>query len=72
MTSLDEFAVGRTRRNGLPSFWSTLPEDVREQLVTSSVPTAVAVEWLLALGYESASFGKVDPHRREERRRRGL
>jgi hypothetical protein len=68
---LDEFAVGRERRRGRASFWSTLPEAVREQLVASDAPTAVAVEWLVAQGYP-ATFGNVDPHRRQERRRRGL
>lgn len=70
MPSLDEFAVGRERRKGRASFWSTLPAEVREQIVTSDASTAVAVEWLHDLGYEAASFGNVDPHRRQERRNR--
>lgn len=72
MTSLDEFAVGKERPKGRASFWSTLPADVAEQLVTSDASTAVAVEWLHSIGYEGATFGNVDPHRRQERRRRGL
>ena len=70
MPSLDEFAVGKERRKGRASFWSTLPPDVREQIVTSEASTAVAVEWLHDLGYEAASFGNVDPQRRQERRKR--
>lgn len=70
MPSLDEFAVGKERRKGRASFWSTLPADVREQIVTSDASTAVAVEWLHELGYEAASFGNVDPQRRQERRNR--
>lgn len=70
MPSLDEFAVGKERRKGRASFWSTLPADVREQIVTSEASTAVAVEWLHDLGYEAASFGNVDPQRRQERRKR--
>lgn len=72
MASLDEFAVGRERRKGRPSYWSTLPDEVREQLVTSSAPTAVAVEWLHSLGFDGATFANIDPQRRQERRRRGL
>jgi len=70
--SLDEFAVGKERPKGRASFWSTLPEEVREQLVASDASTAVAVEWLHELGFLSATFGNVDPQRRQERRRRGI
>jgi hypothetical protein len=70
MPSLDEFAVGKERRKGRASFWSTLPAEVREEIVASDAPTAIAVEWLHDLGFLSASFGNVDPHRRQERRNR--
>lgn len=70
MQSLDEFAVGKERRKGRASFWSTLPAEVREELVTSDAPTAIAVQWLHDLGYPSATFGNVDPQRRHERRNR--
>ena len=69
MASLDEFAVGRTRKKGRASFWSTLPEDVREQIIESEAPTEVVVEWLKSLGYPS-TFGNTDPHRRRARRER--
>ena len=72
MPSLDEFAVGKERKRGRPSFWSTLPESVREQLLVSDATTAVALEWLHELGYTAATFGNVDPQRRQERRRRGI
>ena len=70
MPSLDEFAVGKERRRGRASFWSTLPDEVREELVTSDAATAIAVQWLHEIGYPSASFGNVDPQRRQERRNR--
>ena len=70
MQSLDEFAVGKERRKGRASFWSTLPDEVREELVTSDAPTAIAVQWLHDLGFSSATFGNVDPQRRHERRNR--
>lgn len=70
MASLDEFAVGKERKKGRTSFWSTLPEELREQIIESDAPTEVCVEWLKSLGFERSSFGTVDPHRRRARRER--
>jgi hypothetical protein len=70
MPSLDEFAVGKERPKGRASFWSLLPAEVREEVVASDCSTAVAVEWLLELGFVGATFGNVDPQRRNERRKR--
>ena len=69
MPSLDEFAVGKERKRGRASFWSTLPADVREQIIESDAPTEVVVEWLKSLGYPS-TFGNTDPMRRRARRER--
>jgi len=69
MASLDEFAEGRTRRRGFVSFWSTLPEEIREQIVESDAPSEVVVQWLQSLGYP-ATFGNTDPQRRRARRER--
>lgn len=69
MASLDEFAEGRTRRRGRASFWSTLPEEIREQIVESDAPSEVVVQWLASLGF-TTSFGQIDPQRRRARRER--
>lgn len=69
MASLEEFAEGRERKKGRASFWSTLPDDVREQIVESDAPTEVVVEWLRSLGHP-ATFGNTDPMRRRARRER--
>lgn len=65
---LDRFAAGRVRRDR--SFWSTLPDDVRDECVASDAPTSVVVDWLIAKGYTGATFGKVDPFLRPARRHR--
>ncbi len=67
--SLDEFAVGKGRKKGQASFWSSLPDDVREQIVASDAPSEVCVQWLRSLGYP-ATFGNTDPMRRRARRER--
>jgi hypothetical protein len=69
MTSLDEFAVGKGRKKGQPSFWSSLPEEIREQIIESPASSEVVVEWLKSLGYPS-TFGNTDPMRRRARRER--
>ena len=70
MPSLKEFAVGNERPKGRASFWSSLPAEVREEVVASDCSTATAVEWLHELGHTGATFGNVDPQRRNERRKR--
>lgn len=69
MPSLEEFAQGHERKKGRTSFWATLPDDVREQIIESDAPTEVCVEWLKSLGFP-ASFGNTDPMRRRARRER--
>jgi hypothetical protein len=68
--SLDEFAVGKGRKKGQASFWSSLPDDVREQIVASDAPSEVCVQWLHSLGFDRATFGNTDPMRRRARRER--
>ena len=70
MTSLEEFAEGKERKKGRASFWSTLPEDVRQQIIDSDAPSEVCVEWLKSLGFDRSSFGTIDPQRRRARRER--
>jgi hypothetical protein len=69
LSSLDDFAVGKERKKGCASFWSTLPEEIREQIVESPASSEVVVEWLRSLGYPS-TFGNTDPQRRRARRER--
>lgn len=53
--SLDEFAEGNRPRTGPTSYLDKLPEDVRRQLLKSSVGHSTAVKWLHGLGYDQAT-----------------
>lgn len=66
--SLEEFAKdngGRQARR----WCDDLPDDVKAQILSSDASTAVVVRWLLSLGHDEASYGKVDTWRRSERER---
>lgn len=63
--------------NELPraSFWNSLPDDIREQLVVSTASNKRAAEWLVSIGYDGtdlpeATAQKIDTQRRKERQRR--
>ena len=56
MASLDDFAVGKERKKGCASFWSTLPEEIREQIVESPASSEVVVEWLRSLGFSQEAL----------------
>ena len=64
--SLDEFAAPAARpKTGFPSYLDALPEDVREQMVSSTAGHAVVVKWLHGLGYERATQQMVSGWRRK-------
>lgn len=62
--SLDEFAAGRRNKSGYASYIDGLPENVREQILSSSAGHSVVTEWLHGLGYERATQGIVGNWRR--------
>lgn len=66
--SLDDYAAGRGG-HARSAFWHQLPDELRTEILESSAPTVVVVDWLIELGWTEATFGKVDPYRRRDRRR---
>ena len=66
--SLDEFAANQ-QPPARVAFWHGLPEELRAEVLESSAPSTVVVDWLIELGWTDATFGKVDPYRRRDRRR---
>jgi hypothetical protein len=66
--SLDEYAA-QQQRPARVAFWNTLPDELRAEVLGSSAPTTVVVDWLIELGWTDATFGKIDPYRRRDRRR---
>jgi len=66
--SLDEFAA-QQQRQARVAFWHQLPEELRAEVLESSAPTSVVVDWLIELGWTDATFGRIDPYRRRDRRR---
>jgi hypothetical protein len=66
--SLNEFAAQQQRLRRV-SFWSLLPEEVRAEVIESSAPSSVVVDWLIELGWTDATVARVDPYRRRDRRR---
>jgi hypothetical protein len=67
--SLDEWLVENAPLRS--SYWNdVLPDDVKEQLITSDASTARCVAWLQSIGFEDATAQKIDTQRRKERQRR--
>jgi hypothetical protein len=65
-SSLDEFAEANPpSRTGYPSYLDALPDDVREQIRTSSAGHATVVKWLHGLGYDRATQQMVGNWRRK-------
>jgi len=62
--SLDEFAATRSTKTGYASYIDGLPDEVRDQILTSSAGHSVVVDWLHGLGYERATQRIVGNWRR--------
>lgn len=69
--SLEEFAKHNALRPGIQSWCDTLPEDVREQIITADASATTVLDWLESMGFEGGSVQKVDGWRRNMRQRRG-
>ena len=69
LPSLDEFAAAR-KPVGKTAFWWSLPDEIREEIITSGAASETVVLWLHELGWTDASFGKVDPYRRKAKHER--
>ena len=55
VTTLDQF-VANTRA----AWWTTLPEDVVDQIMASDVGSAVILKWLHSVGIEAATRSRVE------------
>lgn len=66
--SLDAFAAERHDPRRV-SWADELPDDVKAAIVATNHSVDTIVEWLLAEGYEGATYSKVDVWRRKHRRR---
>jgi hypothetical protein len=71
--SLDAWLEQNTRPR--PSFWNDLPEDIREQIISSDASSKRITEWLVSIGYDGTNLPeatpqKIDAPRRKERQRR--
>ena len=70
-TSLEEWLAANPGDGpGVGAWVDTLPEDIQQQIATSTVSVQRLVKWLRAIGYEDATYAKVDRWRREHRDRR--
>lgn len=69
--SLEEFAKTNSPRPGVPSWCDSLPEEVREQIISADASATTVLDWLESLGYEGGTVQKVDNWRRNMRQKRG-
>ena len=57
---------------GVVAWVDTLPADIRQQIADSTVSVQRLVRWLRAIGYDNATYSKVDNWRRANRERRNV
>jgi hypothetical protein len=67
--SLEDFASELSAKRVL-GYADTLPKDVQDQILASKASARVVVKWLHSLGYEDATYSKIDHWRRQERNAR--
>ena len=67
--TLAEFAGAYGGRRTV-KWCDSLPDEVKQEMLESDASTQIVVKWLQALGYDEASYGKVDGWRRGQRERR--
>jgi len=69
--SLRQFADANPTTTGYRSWCDKLPEDIQRQILdTTDVSSQQIVAWLRSLGWEDATYSKVDNFRRTRGRRR--
>jgi len=65
---LDEFVENEDNRR--QRWVDTLPQEVQDQILNSSVGPAQITRWLINIGYTDATQRKIDPLIEERRRNR--
>ncbi len=66
--NLDEFVENEDNRR--QRWVDTLPQEVQDQILNSSVGPAQITRWLINIGYTDATQRKIDPLIEERRRNR--
>tara|TARA_R110002020_G_scaffold102878_2_gene241170 strand:- start:647 stop:853 length:207 start_codon:yes stop_codon:yes gene_type:complete len=66
---LDEFVESEDNRR--QRWVDTLPQEIQDQILDSSVGAAQITRWLINLGYSDATQRKIDPLIEQRRRNRG-
>jgi len=66
---LDEFVENEDNRR--QRWVDTLPQEIQDQILDSSVGAAQITRWLINLGYSDATQRKIDPLIEQRRRNRG-
>ena len=66
--SLDAFAQ-KVKAGRTTAYWYTLPEDVRATIEQSPYATHTIVQWLREIGYEDATYSKIEHYRKATRKR---
>jgi hypothetical protein len=68
--SLEEFAKANPTKSGYRSWMDTLPDDVLEQVdQAGDISSRQIVAWLRSIGFDQATYSKVDHWRRSRGRR---
>lgn len=57
--SLDEYAEANPQRAGMKAYLDTLPDNIREQLLTSPASHRQAADWLQGLGHDRVTRNMV-------------
>ena len=67
--NLDEFVENEDNRR--QRWVDSLPQEVQDQILNSSIGPAQITRWLIHLGYTDATQRKIDPLIEQRRRNRG-
>ena len=65
--SLDAYADS-VRAERATAYWYTLPEEVRATIEASGHATHTIVRWLHTIGYEDATYSKIEHYRKATRK----
>jgi hypothetical protein len=66
---LNEFVESEDNRR--QRWVDSLPQDIQDQILNSSIGPAQITRWLINLGYTDATSRRIEPLIEERRRRRG-
>lgn len=65
--SLEDFA--KNLKDARPTaYWFTLPEEIRDIICASPHATHTIVQWLHSIGYDDATYSKIEHYRKAGRK----